>query len=147
MDRFAEVCEEIAKYPGRLRKVEVLQSYLRTLPDEDFVLAIRFLSDGPVAEGCVGFPYATLARVRSVSSVRTSCRTLETIEIRLAVWDDDLPRGQAAAAALHARFAGAQFAYQGGAVHDVRRVNYVETQQASGTWLLAGDFHFRTSHS
>jgi hypothetical protein len=98
------------------------------------------------AAGCVTFPYATLARVRTVSTQRTSRRTFETVEFRLAIYDDDLARGQAAAAAMHERFAGSEFSNSGSTVHSVRRVNYVETEQASGAWLLAGDYHFHLSH-
>ncbi len=50
MDRFAEVCEQIASHNSRLRKVEILADYLRVLPDRDLFLAVQFLSVGPVAE-------------------------------------------------------------------------------------------------
>jgi DNA ligase 1 len=53
MDQLAEVCEQIASYGSRLRKIQILRDYLRTLPDDDFALAVRFLTDGPVAEGVV----------------------------------------------------------------------------------------------
>lgn len=97
------------------------------------------------AEGCLVFPYATLARMRTVSTQRTSHRMFETIELRLAIWDDDLARAQAAAAAVNQRFTSEGFSFSGGTVHSVRRASYVETQQASGMWLLAGDYHFHLS--
>jgi DNA ligase 1 len=50
MDRFATICEEVAKHSGRLRKIDVLSGYLRTLPDREYELAVRFLSGGPAAE-------------------------------------------------------------------------------------------------
>ena len=50
MDQLAAVCEEIAKFSSRLRKVAVLADYLKPLEDQDFQLAVRFLSQGPVAE-------------------------------------------------------------------------------------------------
>ena len=51
MDELAAVCEEIASHASRLRKVALLAAYLRSLNDDDFVLAVQFLSIGPVAEG------------------------------------------------------------------------------------------------
>src|SRR4051794_10634030 len=53
MDRLAEICDDIAKYASRLRKIRILSEYLQTLNDADYVLAVRFLTDGPVAEGTV----------------------------------------------------------------------------------------------
>jgi DNA ligase 1 len=50
MDQFAQICEEVAKHAGRLRKIEVLSSYFRGLPDREYELAVRFLSGGPAAE-------------------------------------------------------------------------------------------------
>jgi DNA ligase-1 len=50
MDQFAQICEEVAKHAGRLRKIEVLSSYFRRLPDREYELAVRFLSGGPIAE-------------------------------------------------------------------------------------------------
>ena len=50
MDQLAEVCQEIAKSASRLRKVAVLADYLKPLTDEDFELAVRFLSQGPMTE-------------------------------------------------------------------------------------------------
>jgi DNA ligase-1 len=51
MDQLAEVCESIAKFSSRLRKVAALADYLKQLGDDDFRLAVQFLSEGPVAEG------------------------------------------------------------------------------------------------
>lgn len=47
MDQLAIVCEQIASFSSRLRKVSILSTYLRSLNDEDLVLAVRFLSGGP----------------------------------------------------------------------------------------------------
>ncbi|HSU33528.1 MAG TPA: ATP-dependent DNA ligase [Bryobacteraceae bacterium] len=51
MDRLALVCEDIAKYASRLKKVSLLADYFRGLSDEDLLLAVQFLSSGPVLEG------------------------------------------------------------------------------------------------
>ncbi len=50
MDRLALVCEKVAKFSSRRRKVSVLAEYFRTLTDDDLALAVQFLSAGPVAE-------------------------------------------------------------------------------------------------
>ncbi len=55
MDQLARVCEEIASYGSKLKKIGILGEYLRGLPDEDFALAVQFLSVGPVAAGPVNF--------------------------------------------------------------------------------------------
>lgn len=51
MDQLALVCEQIASHASRLRKVAILASYFRELPDEDLALAVQFLGNGPVLEG------------------------------------------------------------------------------------------------
>ncbi len=50
MDRLALICEEVAKFSSRRRKVSVLAEYFRSLTDENLALAVQFLSTGPVAE-------------------------------------------------------------------------------------------------
>jgi len=50
MDELAAVCENIARHASRLRKIAILAEYLRGLSDEDLVLAVQFLSSGPVPE-------------------------------------------------------------------------------------------------
>ncbi len=54
MDQLALVCEDIASYRSKLKKVSILAEYLRKLNDEEFALAVQFLSAGPVAEGSAG---------------------------------------------------------------------------------------------
>ncbi len=49
MDQLALVCEELAKYSGRLRKVAVLSAYFKPLSDDDLLRAVRFLCGRPVA--------------------------------------------------------------------------------------------------
>ncbi len=50
MDRFAAVCEEVAGASSRLRKIAIVADYLRSLSNEDFRLAVQFLSEGPAAQ-------------------------------------------------------------------------------------------------
>lgn len=50
MDRLAATCEQIGKVSSKLRKVATLAAYLRDLSDDDFLLAVRFLSSGPLSE-------------------------------------------------------------------------------------------------
>jgi len=51
MDRLALVCEDVARNASRARKIRIVADFLRTLNDADFVLAVQFLSAGPVAAG------------------------------------------------------------------------------------------------
>lgn len=50
MDELALVCEQIASHGSRLKKIALLADYLRSLSDEDLVLAVQFLSVGPVSK-------------------------------------------------------------------------------------------------
>ena len=47
MDRLAAVCERIASYSGRLKKIEILAEYLRALDDADLARAVHLLCCGP----------------------------------------------------------------------------------------------------
>ncbi len=49
MDQLAKVCEEIASHGSKLQKIRLLGEYLRDLQDDDFALAVQFLSAGPAA--------------------------------------------------------------------------------------------------
>lgn len=49
MDELARVCERIASYSSRLKKVALLAEYLRPLNDADLARAVRFLCCGPIA--------------------------------------------------------------------------------------------------
>jgi len=50
MDELALVCEQIASYASRLKKISILADYLRRLDNADLALAVQFLSTGPVLE-------------------------------------------------------------------------------------------------
>lgn len=62
MDALAAVCDRVASYSSRLRKVGLVADYLRSLSDDDLVRAVRFLCGVPVVDaerkGTVG--WATL---------------------------------------------------------------------------------------
>ena len=55
MDELALVCEKIASYGSKLKKVSMLGEYLHGLRDEDFALAVQFLSAGPVAKSAPNY--------------------------------------------------------------------------------------------
>lgn len=55
MDRLALVCEQIARRAGKLEKIEILAAYLSDLVDEDFALAVQFLSAGPAGENVTNY--------------------------------------------------------------------------------------------
>lgn len=44
MQRFARLCEDVARHSARSRKLSLVAEYLRALPDGDLLLAVRFLS-------------------------------------------------------------------------------------------------------
>lgn len=48
MDRFARLCEDVARSPSRNRKIELTAGYFRSLNDDDLARAVRFLSAQPV---------------------------------------------------------------------------------------------------
>jgi DNA ligase I, ATP-dependent (dnl1) len=48
MDALAAICERIASYSSRTRKIHLLSAYLRPLSDEDLVRAVQFLCCSPV---------------------------------------------------------------------------------------------------
>jgi DNA ligase-1 len=50
MDLFAEVCERVASYNSRLKKVAIVAEYLCSLSDDDLARAVRFLCCGPVSD-------------------------------------------------------------------------------------------------
>ncbi len=62
MDTLAAVCERVASYNARTRKISLVAGYLRLLDDHDLALAVRFLCCDPVPDeqrkGTVG--WATL---------------------------------------------------------------------------------------
>lgn len=53
MDRLAEVCERVASYPGRLKKVALVAEYLKPLPDQDLMRAVHLLCCGPIVSAPV----------------------------------------------------------------------------------------------
>lgn len=50
MDRFAEVCDQVAAWASRLRKVALVADYLRSVDDERLPHAVHFLCGRPFAE-------------------------------------------------------------------------------------------------
>lgn len=50
MRAFAEVCDSIARVPGKLEKVERLAAYLRSLDDANLEAAARFFTGNPFAQ-------------------------------------------------------------------------------------------------
>src|SRR5580765_5410808 len=47
MQKFAEVCEEVAATSRKLEKERIVSEYLRSLDDADLVTAVHFLSGAP----------------------------------------------------------------------------------------------------
>lgn len=89
MDRLAETCEQIANHASRLRKVRILADYLRSLPDEEFALAVQFLSTGPVAEGPV---HQTLFEMEEKARLSIGHSILRDALQTASGWDRDTLR-------------------------------------------------------
>jgi ATP-dependent DNA ligase len=51
MDTLASVCDRVASYSSRLRKIAILAEYFRGLSDKDLERAVHFLCCGPRVEG------------------------------------------------------------------------------------------------
>jgi len=49
VDELARVCEDIARFSSKLKKIQRLAAYLQPLEDHDLQLAVQFLSTGPTA--------------------------------------------------------------------------------------------------
>jgi len=89
VDRLAQVCEQILNYGSRLRKVAILAEYLRTLGNDDFALAVQFLSAGPVAEGVVNH---SLFEVEEKSRLSIGSSILRDALQAATPWDRDTLR-------------------------------------------------------
>lgn len=79
MDRFAQVCEQVAASSGRNRKVRLLADYLRELSTEDLARAVRFFAGAPFA--------ASDPRQLSIGH-----STLREAVMRVTGWDKEIVR-------------------------------------------------------
>ncbi len=89
MDELAQVCERIAGSASRLRKIGLLADYLRPLDDADLVLAVRFLSMGPISEGSVN---QTLFGQEEKQRLSVGYATMHEALERVVEWDRDTLR-------------------------------------------------------
>src|SRR5438552_8833478 len=81
------------------------------------------------AKGSPAFPYVTIERHGTAASTRTSSGTLlETVVLRLSVWDEDLDRAKRVAGEVADPLSRASFDWSAGEVLDVRKINQHEVQ-------------------
>jgi DNA ligase-1 len=89
MDRFAGVCEAVASYSSRLKKVAIVADYLRSLPDEDLVRAVRFFCCSPVS----GIPAAiNLFGEQETRTLSVGYSVLRAAAVSASGWDLDMFR-------------------------------------------------------
>jgi DNA ligase-1 len=89
MDDLAGVCEQVGKFSGRLRKVSILADFFQGLSDEDLVLAVRFLSTGPLAEAGV---HQTLFGTQEKPRLSVGYATMRKALLEVCGWDIDTVR-------------------------------------------------------
>ncbi len=89
MDELAQVCERIAASASRLRKAGLLADYLRTLDDSALLLAVRFLSTGPIAKGGVN---RTLFGDEEKQRLSIGYATMREALERVVDWDPETLR-------------------------------------------------------
>jgi len=110
-------------------------------PLVDLVPAERLYSGA--AQGA-GWPYVTLHRLDGAQIARTSSGTLVArVPLEFRVWDQQLARAQAVAAAIVARFNRAEFAYAAGRVLDCLPTGQSQSQAGDGTWRVGVGFIVR----
>jgi DNA ligase 1 len=86
VDRLALVCEDVARNASRLRKIDIVADYLRSLDDSDFFLAVQFLSAGPVAEANQNY---TLFDVEKKPKLSVGGSVLRDALRTATAWDKD----------------------------------------------------------
>jgi hypothetical protein len=102
------------------------------------VPAARFVTGK--ALGGEALPYATLSRIGSGKTTRSSLRLVEEVLCRFDVWSSSLDTLKQVADAAAARFDGQSFTDAGVTVLRMRRTEQKETQADDGTWRLTMDF-------
>ncbi len=89
MDDLADACEQVGKFSSRLLKVRILAGFLQALSDEDLVLAVRFLSTGPLAEANV---HQTLFESQEKPRLSVGYATMREALLEVCGWDSETVR-------------------------------------------------------
>lgn len=89
MDDLADACEQVGKFSSRLLKVRILAGVLQALSDEDLVLAVRFLSTGPLAEANV---HQTLFESQEKPRLSVGYATMREALLEVCGWDSETVR-------------------------------------------------------
>jgi hypothetical protein len=106
------------------------------LPEEKFFTGL--------ARPAVSPPYGTLERQPAGDRLRTSTGgNVETTRATFRIWDADLDRAEAVAAALVAHFAGVNLTWNGGRTLDFKLANSHSQSQDDGTWQIAIEYTVR----
>lgn len=89
MDGLAGVCEQVANFSSRLRKVNVLAGFFQLLENEDLVLAVRFLSTGPLPEAST---HQTLFGLKEKPRLSIGYATMREALLEVCGWDIETVR-------------------------------------------------------
>lgn len=89
MDRFADVCEEIARHANKRRKSAILMEYLASLDADELAIAHRLLCDGPMDHGVTADLFERERKQRKAS---ISHSVLRDALLRVCGWDTETVR-------------------------------------------------------
>lgn len=96
------------------------------------------------AAGDVELPYATINRTKTDVSERTSDNEIVEVVLRFDVWSALLDEAQEIDAAIHERFEGARFDFDGGRCLAMTRIGRDQQQGPTGDWRLSADYRLIT---
>lgn len=89
MDKLALVCEDVARVASKLKKIQRLADYLRLLDDDEFQLAVQFLSTGPATQAAANHSLFETEQKTKLSVPRGAIRdALQTV----TGWDTEIMR-------------------------------------------------------
>ena len=111
-------------------------------PLERRVPSLRVFSG--IAAGDVELPYATVNRTKATISERTTDNEIDEVLLRFDVWTSVLDEAQEIDAAIHERFEGVQFEFDGGRCLAMTLIRRDQQQEPQGSWRLSSDYQVIT---
>ena len=89
MDDFAKACQETLRFPGRLKKIQILSDYLAKLEDSDLARAIQFLLGKPATKAPVTI---SLFETIEAPKLRVARKSVRDALQQVTGWDDETLR-------------------------------------------------------
>jgi len=120
----------------------VHQRWVAYRPLERRVPASRVFTG--IAAGDVALPYATVNRISTSISERTTDNEIEEVVLRFEVWTSTLDEAQDIGATIHERFDGAQFEFDGGRCLAMTHIRSDQELRQRGDWRLSSDYQVIT---